>query len=230
MHKLFSVLIAIACLNLSACATTMLSNTLPDETSHTETNILAKDQILALGQAVQNQQQQGLVFVGRDFNYLMTEGNTELLKLLKTIPAEQRSLINPTPLVLTMEDANHFSGFLKIQYNTRIEELSPQQKVQLKALGFRQNFDLAPNLQTATYPYIHVFFKGQLYQKLDHQKIQHSLAEPYPVVLQQETTTTTKHPFKRATRKVLYPLAMTFDVVTVYPLLIWSDLKGDFNK
>ncbi len=109
-------------------------------------------------------------------------------------------------------------------------DLNQKQKDLLKSLGFRQNFDLIQNQQTAPYPYINVFFKGQLYQGLDRQKVQQQLATPYPIRLQQETTITTKHPVKRATRMVLYPLAMVFDVVTVTPLLIWSDLRGDFNK
>ncbi|MCP5792958.1 hypothetical protein NL312_28985, partial [Klebsiella pneumoniae] len=67
MYKLFSTLIVIVCLNLSACATTLLSEALPNETTRIEKIILAKDQIIALGQAVQNQQEQGIVFVGQDF-------------------------------------------------------------------------------------------------------------------------------------------------------------------
>ncbi|KAB0630576.1 hypothetical protein F7R25_37665, partial [Burkholderia stagnalis] len=102
MHKLCSALIAIACLNLSGCATTLLSQALPNETTRTETVTLAKDQIIAIGQAVQNQQAQGIVFVGKDFSYLMTDGSAELSKLLHAIPADQRSLTSPSPLVLTM--------------------------------------------------------------------------------------------------------------------------------
>ena len=34
----------------------------------------------------------------------------------------------------------------------------------IKILGFRQNFDIIQNQQTAPYPYINIFFKGQLYQ------------------------------------------------------------------
>ncbi|MDA0615418.1 hypothetical protein [Acinetobacter baumannii] len=39
-----------------------------------------------------------------------------------------------------------------------------------------------------------------------------------------------KNPFKRVTRMALYPLAMAFDIVTVAPSLILSDLRGDFTK
>lgn len=230
MSKIFAILLLASSLSLSGCATTMLSSALPDETSQIQTSTIKNDQIIALGQAIQNQQSQGLVFIGQDFNYLMTDGSDQLLKLLKAIPAEQRSFSNPSPLVLTMEDPNHFRGVLQIRYHTRMVDLNQKQKELLKSLGFRQNFDLIQNQDTAPYPYINIFFKGQLYQPLDTQKIQQKLAEPYPVTLQQETTITTKHPFKRATRKVLYPLAMTFDVITVTPLLIWSDLRGDFNK
>lgn len=228
MYKTFSLLVL--AMTLSGCATSLLSTALPNESSQVQTTTLKTDQILALGQAFQNEKSQGLIFIGQDFNYLMTEGSTELLKLLHAIPTEQRSLTSPSPLVLTMDDPNHFRGVLKIRYHTRMVDLNPKQKELLKSLGFRQNFDLIQNQETVPYPYINVFFKGQLYQALDQQKIQQKLAHPYPISLQQQTTITTKHPVKRATRMVLYPLAMVFDVVTVTPLLMWSDLRGDFNK
>lgn len=230
MYKILSLFLVTSCLGLSGCATTLLDQTFPKESTQTTSITLKQDQIIALGQAVQNQTEQGLVFIGKDFNYLMTDGSAQLLTLLNAIPAEQRSLTSPSPLVLTMEDPNHFNGVLQIRYNTRMVDLDQKQKVLLKSLGFRQNFDLIQNQQTAPYPYINVFFKGQLYQGLDHKKIQQKLAQPYPILLQQQITTTTKHPVKRATHMVLYPLAMAFDVITVTPILIWSDMRGDFNK
>ncbi|HFF4146764.1 TPA: hypothetical protein ACGCXM_003459, partial [Acinetobacter baumannii] len=50
------------------------------------------------------------------------------------------------------------------------------------------------------------------------------------IALQQKDEITKKHPFKRVTRMALYPLAMAFDIVTVAPSLILSDLRGDFTK
>lgn len=230
MYKLFSTLLVVVCLNLSACATTLLSEALPNETTRTEKIILAKDQIIALGQAVQNQQEQGIIFVGKDYNYLMTEGSVELSKLLYAIPADQRSLTNPSPLILTMDDPSHFHGVLQIRYNTRMVDLNDSQKDLLKSLGFRQNFNTIHNQQTAPYPYINIFFKGQLYQSQEAKKVQKTLAQPYPIILQQENKITKKHPLKKATRMVLYPFAMTFDVITVVPSLMWSDLRGEFNN
>ncbi|WP_436869510.1 hypothetical protein [Acinetobacter courvalinii] len=230
MHKLCSALIAITCLNLSGCATTLLSQALPNETTKTETVPLAKDQIIAIGQAVQNQQAQGIVFVGKDFSYLMTDGSAELSKLLHAIPAEQRSLTSPSPLVLTMDDPSHFQGVLQIRYNTRMVDLNDTQKDLLKSLGFRQNFNTIYNQQTAPYPYINILFKGQLYQAPEARNIQKTLAQPYPIILQQENKITKKHPVKKATRMVLYPFAMTFDVITVVPSLMWADLRGEFNN
>lgn len=226
MYKLFSTLIVIVCLNLSACATTLLSEALPNETTRIEKIILAKDQIIALGQAVQNQQEQGIVFVGQDFSYLMTEGSAELSKLLHAIPADQRSLTSPSPLVLTMDDPNHFHGVLQIRYNTRMVDLNDSQKNLLKSL----DFNIIQNQQTAPYPYINIFFKGQLYQSQEAKKVQKTLAQPYPIILQQENKITKKHPLKKATRMVLYPFAMTFDVITVVPSLMWADLRGEFNN
>lgn len=230
MHKVFSTLLVVVCLNLSACATTLLSEALPSETTRTEKIILAKDQIIALGQAVQNQQEQGIIFVGKDYNYLMTEGSVELSKLLHAIPADQRSLTSPSPLVLTMDDPNHFHGVLQIRYNTRMVDLNDSQKKLLKPLGFRQNFDIIQNQQTAPYPYINIFFKGQLYQSQGAKKVKKTLAQPYQIIMQQENKITKKHPLKKTTRMVLYPFAMTFDVITVVPLLMWSDLRGEFNN
>lgn len=230
MYKTLTTFILVTCLGLSGCAITMLSNTLPSETTEVKTNILKTDQIIALGQAVKDDQKQGIVFVGQDYNYLMTDGSSEFLKIIKTIPTNDRTLNIPSPLILTMEDANHFNGVIQVRYNTQLGNLNEKQKDMLKKLGFRENFNAVLEQQKNQYPYINIFFKGQLYEAKNPKDIQQKLEKPYAVELQEKIETTTKHPFKSATRKVLYPLAMTFDVVTIYPLLIWSDLKGDFNK
>lgn len=230
MYKLFSTLLVVVCLTLSACATTLLSEALPDETTRTEKIILAKDQIIALGQAVQNQQEQGFVFVGKDYNYLMTDGSSNLLNIIKSIPAEQRNLKTPSPLVLEMDDSTHFHGEITIRYNIPTYQIDEKQKELLNTLGFKNQFMAMENQKQVFYPFTIIRFKGKIYQKADNQKIQQQLPTPYPVALQQKDEITKKHPFKRVTRMALYPLAMTFDVITVAPSLIWSDLHGDFNK
>ena len=230
MYKLFSTLLVVVCLNLSACATTLLSEALPNETTKTEKIILAKDQIIALGQAVQNQQEQGIVFVGQDFSYLMTEGSSEFLTIIKNIPVNQRTLIIPSPLLLEMDDPTHFHGELQFLYKTPLFALSEQQKEDLKNPGFKNHFVVIENQKEVLYPYAFLSFKGQIYKAPDIQKIQQTLPIPYPIALQQKDEITKKHPFKRVTRMALYPLAMAFDVVTVAPSLIWADLRGDFTR
>lgn len=215
---------------MSACATTLLSEALPNETTRTEKIILAKDQIIALGQAVQNQQEQGIIFVGKDYNYLMTEGSSEFLTIIKNIPVNQRTLIIPSPLLLEMDDPTHFHGELQFLYKTPLFALSEQQKEDLKNLGFKNHFVVIENQKEVLYPYAFLSFKGQIYKAPDIQKIQQTLPIPYPIALQQKDEITKKHPFKRVTRMALYPLAMAFDVVTVAPSLIWADLRGDFTK
>ncbi len=230
MYKLFSILLVVVCLNLSACATTLLSEALPNETTKTEKIILAKDQIIALGQAVQNQQEQGVVFIGQDFNYLMTEGSSEFLNIIKNIPVNQRTLIIPSPLLLEMDDPTLFHGELKFQYNIPASKLSDQQKENLKNLGFKNHFMVMENQTQLLYPYAIIRFKGQIYQTSPTLKVQQTIPTPYPIALQQKDEITKKHPFKRVTRMALYPLAMAFDIVTVAPSLILSDLRGDFTK
>ena len=230
MYKLFSTLLVVVCLNLSACATTLLSEALPNETTKTEKIILAKDQIIALGQAVQNQQEQGVVFIGQDFNYLMTEGSSEFLNIIKNIPVNQRTLIIPSPLLLEMDDPTLFHGELKFQYNIPASKLSDQQKENLKNLGFKNHFLVMENQTQLLYPYAIIRVKGQIYQTGPTLKVQQTIPTPYPIALQQKDEITKKHPFKRVTRMALYPLAMAFDIVTVAPSLILSDLRGDFTK
>ncbi|MBV6616774.1 hypothetical protein JMA18_18065, partial [Acinetobacter baumannii] len=211
MYKLFSTLLVVVCLNLSACATTLLSEALPNETTKTEKIILAKDQIIALGQAVQNQQEQGVVFIGQDFNYLMTEGSSEFLNIIKNIPVNQRTLIIPSPLLLEMDDPTLFHGELKFQYNIPASKLSDQQKENLKNLGFKNHFMVMENQTQLLYPYAIIRFKGQIYQTSPTLKVQQTIPTPYPIALQQKDEITKKHPFKRVTRMALYPLAMAFD-------------------
>ncbi len=230
MYKLFSTLLVVVCLNLSACATTLLSEALPNETTKTEKIILAKDQIIALGQAVQNQQEQGVVFIGQDFNYLMTEGSSEFLNIIKNIPVNQRTLIIPSPLLLEMDEPTLFHGELTFQYNIPASKLSDQQKENLKNLGFKNHFMVMENQTQLLYPYAIIRFKGQIYQTSPTLKVQQTIPTPYPIALQQKDEITKKHPFKRVTRMALYPLAMAFDIVTVAPSLILSDLRGDFTK
>ncbi|MBV6603042.1 hypothetical protein, partial [Acinetobacter baumannii] len=210
MYKLFSTLLVVVCLNLSACATTLLSEALPNETTKTEKIILAKDQIIALGQAVQNQQEQGVVFIGQDFNYLMTEGSSEFLNIIKNIPVNQRTLIIPSPLLLEMDDPTLFHGELKFQYNIPASKLSDQQKENLKNLGFKNHFMVMENQTQLLYPYAIIRFKGQIYQTSPTLKVQQTIPTPYPIALQQKDEITKKHPFKRVTRMALYPLAVSY--------------------
>jgi hypothetical protein len=208
----------------------MLSTALPNETTEVKTTILKTDQIIAVGQAVQNQQEYGFIFVGQDYNYLMTDGSSKLLNIIKTIPAEQRTLKTPLPLILEMDDSTHFHGEITIRYNLPTSKIDEQQKEVLNKLGFKNQFMAVENQQQVFYPFTIIRFKGQIYQKADNQKIQQRLPTPYPIALQQKDEITKKHPFKRVTRMALYPLAMAFDVVTVAPSLIWADLHGDFTK
>jgi len=230
MYNFFSASILTICLDLTGCATNILSTALPNETTEIKTTILKTDQIIALGQAVKNEQEQGLVFIGQDYNYLMTEGSSKFLNIIKNIPAEQRTLNISSPLVLEMDDPTHFHGELQFQYKTPLSVLSDQQKENLKNLGFKNHFVVMENQKEVLYPYAFLPFKGQIYKAPSTQKIQQAMPTPYSVALQQKDEITKKHPFKRATRMALYPLAMTFDVITVAPSLIWSDLHGDFNK
>ncbi|ESK42595.1 YidX family protein [Acinetobacter oleivorans] len=230
MYKLFSASILTICLGLTGCATNMLSTALPNETTEIKTITLKTDQIIALGQAVKNEQEQGLVFIGQDYNYLMNDGSSNLLNIIKSIPAEQRTIKTPSPLVLEMDDSTHFHGEITIRYNIPTSQMDEKQKELLKTLGFKNQFMAIENQQQVFYPFTIIRFKGKIYQKAENQKIQQQLSVPYPVALQQKDEITKKHPFKRVTRMALYPLAMTFDVITVAPSLIWSDLHGDFNK
>ncbi|MFV5631082.1 hypothetical protein [Acinetobacter oleivorans] len=230
MYKLFSISILIICLGLTGCATNMLSTALPNETTEIKTTTLKTDQIIALGQAVKNDQEQGFVFIGQDYNYLMTDGSSNLLNIIKSIPAEQRTIKTPSPLVLEMDDSTHFHGEITIRYNVPTSKMDEKQKELLKTLGFKNQFMAMENQQQVFYPFTLIRFKGKIYQKAENQKIQQRLSVPYSVALQQKDEITKKHPFKRVTRMALYPLAMTFDLITVAPSLIWSDLHGDFNK
>ena len=230
MYKFFSASILTICLGLTGCATNILSTALPNETTEIKTTTLKTDQIIALGQAVKNDQEQGFVFVGQDYNYLMTDGSSNLLNIIKSIPAEQRTIKTPSPLVLEMDDSTHFNGEITIRYNIPTSKMDEKQKELLKTLDFKNQFMAMENQQQVFYPFTIIRFKGKIYQKAENQKIQQRLSVPYPVALQQKDEITKKHPFKRVTRVALYPLAMTFDVITVAPSLIWSDLHGDFNK
>ncbi|MCU7697845.1 hypothetical protein OD757_11540 [Acinetobacter sp. AYS6] len=230
MYKLFTASILTIGLGLTGCATSMLSTALPNETTEVKTTVLKTDQIIALGQAVQDQQEYGFIFVGKDYNYLMTEGSSNLLNIIKSIPAEQRTLKTPSPLVLEMDDSTHFHGEITIRYNIPTSKMDEKQKELLKTLGFKNQFMAMENQQQVFYPFTIIRFKGKIYQKVEKQKIQQQLSAPYSIVLQQKDEITKKHPFKRVTRMALYPLAMTFDVITVAPSLIWSDLHGDFTK
>lgn len=230
MYKLFSASILTICLGLTGCATNILSTALPNETTEIKTTTLKTDQIIALGQAVKNDQEQGFVFIGQDYNYLMTDGSSNLLNIIKSIPAEQRTIKTPSPHVLEMDDSTHFHGEITIRYNIPTSKMDEKQKELLKTLGFKNQFMAMKNQQQVFYPFTIIRFKGKIYQKAENQKIQQRLSVPYSVALQQKDEITKKHPFKRVTRMALYPLAMTFDVITVAPSLIWSDLHGDFNK
>ena len=230
MYKTLTICILATCFSLTGCATSMLSTVFPNETTEVKTTILKTDQIIAVGQAVQDQQEHGFIFIGQDYNYLMTDGSSNLINIIKAIPAEQRTLKTPSPLILEMDDSTHFHGEITIRYNMPTSKIDEQQKEVLNKLGFKNQFMAIENQQQVFYPFTIIRFKGKIYQKADNQKIQQQLPAPVSIALQQKDEITKKHPFKHVTRMALYPLAMTFDVIIVAPSLIWSDLHGDFNK
>ncbi|NUE93211.1 hypothetical protein [Acinetobacter seifertii] len=230
MYKTLTTCILATCFSLTGCATSMLSTVFPNETTEVKTTILKTDQIIAVGQAVQDQQEHGFIFIGQHYNYLMTDGSSNLINIIKTIPAEQRTLKTSSPLILEMDDSTHFHGEITIRYNMPTSKIDEQQKEVLNKLGFKNQFMAIENQQQVFYPFTIIRFKGKIYQKADNQKIQQQLPAPVSIALQQKDEITKKHPFKHVTRMALYPLAMTFDVITIAPSLIWSDLHGDFNK
>lgn len=170
MYKLFSASILTICLGLTGCATNMLSTALPNETTEIKTITLKTDQIIALGQAVKNEQEQGLVFIGQDYNYLMNDGSSNLLNIIKSIPAEQRTIKTPSPLVLEMDDSTHFHGEITIRYNIPTSQMDEKQKELLKTLGFKNQFMAIENQQQVFYPFTIIRFKGKIYQKAENQK------------------------------------------------------------
>ncbi|MFX2174289.1 hypothetical protein V6333_18305, partial [Acinetobacter baumannii] len=93
MYKTLTTCLLVTCLGLSGCATSILSTALPNETTEVQTTILKTDQIIVLGQAIKNQQEQGVVFIGQDFNYLMTEGSSEFLNIISVHDKFHRTLI-----------------------------------------------------------------------------------------------------------------------------------------
>ena len=200
---------------LSGCATVSVIDKFNPTSTQYQKKVLRQDAMLAIGQSVHDGKNQGMVFIGQKYTYLITEGGEPFYALLKEFPANKLVLASDSPISLEFSNATQFKDTIIFNYADPVEKLTPQQVTRLKQLGFRdwKSEELADGTRVSYLRAIYDY-QGELYQPTEATQIQHRFSKPYPISLIQEKTSTHINAGNIGKTIILTPLALTFDIVT----------------
>ncbi|WP_147395674.1 YidX family protein [Acinetobacter cumulans] len=208
---------------LSGCVATgyMIDNYMGDRPAKI-TTLKQPDKMLAIGQVQGSGNEQGMLFLGENYSYLITQGGEQLLKLIQQVPPEQRILHNQLPIIFHVNQKdNTFEGELQFRYPTPSYLIEYEQLKKIEALGF--NDLLVAKIgktKRAAYQVAKIKFKGKIYQSVKPNQIQYQLSQAYPISLQRSQIKQRKESgLHTLTGLILTPLAITFDIVT-FPIII----------
>ncbi|MCR6568352.1 hypothetical protein ABUS21_04005 [Acinetobacter baumannii] len=205
----------ITTLPLTACASLSLESKYSTYEQKFESRVLQQDNIIGLGETKsQSEQSSQALLVGEKFNYLLTEGGTDLLKIMQKLPNKDRVLLNKLPLELDIYDENVFYGHMHFYHPVPMSQLSNTKKQELLALGFLEESIQVKNQEKEIYLSRNIAIQGSIYEGTK-QKNQLSLAGSIPIVLQEQRLTMQENKSNALKKKLLSPLALGLDIITL---------------
>lgn len=205
----------ITTIHLTACASLSLESKYPSYEQKFTSKVLQEDNIIGVGETKsKNQQSSGALLIGEKFNYLLTEGGTDLLKIMQKLPNQDRVLLNKLPLELDIYDENVFYGHMHFYHPVPVSQLSNTKKQELLALGFLEESIQVKNQEKGIYLSRNIGIQGSIYEGTK-QKSQLSLAGSIPIVLQEQRLTTEENKSNALKKKLLSPLALGLDIITL---------------
>ncbi|MCT9165211.1 hypothetical protein KTH03_04240 [Acinetobacter baumannii] len=205
----------ITTLPLTACASLSLESKYSTYEQKFESRVLQQDNIIGLGETKsQSEQSSQALLVGEKFNYLLTEGGTDLLKIMQKLPESDRVLLNKLPLELDIYNDNVFYGHIYFYHPVPVNQLSYAKKQELLKLGFLEESLSVKNQDKEIYLSKNIGIKGTVYEGTK-QKNQLSLAGSIPIVLQEQRLTMQENKSNALKKKLLSPLALGLDIITL---------------
>ena len=207
----------------SGCATSSLLDDGPySSTTSTTKQVLVEDQLVAFGRPAQplaNMPSNSAVIVGEKHSYVLTQGGTEMVKLLTTLTPQNIQVDND----MSFYSANdgYFQGEMKMSYAKLKDEFKRsdyQFFLQNGGTDCTSASDTRINAQRFCFK---VPIKGAIYPQVSNlsmiQSKYKALSKPYAVTIygQGKTTQTQRSGTNAAQKLVLLPFALAFDVVTL---------------
>ncbi|CAM4030378.1 hypothetical protein PSAR109036_05400 [Psychrobacter arenosus] len=207
----------------SGCATSSLLDDGPrSSTTSTTKQVLVEDQLVAFGRPAQplaNMPSNSAVIVGEKHSYVLTQGGTEMVKLLTTLTPQNIQVDND----MNFYSANdgYFQGEMKMSYAKLKDEFKRsdyQFFLQNGGTDCTSASDTRINAQRFCFK---VPIKGAIYPQVSNlsmiQSNYKALSKPYAVTIygQSKTTQTQRSGTNAAQKLVLLPFALAFDVVTL---------------
>lgn len=207
----------------SGCATSsLLDDRSYSSTTSTSRQVLVEDQLVAFGRPAQplaNMPSNSAVIVGEKHSYVLTQGGSEMVKLLSTLTPQNIQVDND----MTFYSANdgYFQGEMKMSYAKLKDEFQRsdyQFFLQNGGTDCTSASDTRINAQRFCFK---VPIKGAIYPQVSNlsmiQAKYKALSKPYAVTIytQGQTTQTQRSGGNAAQKLVLLPFALAFDVVTL---------------
>lgn len=209
------IIFLITSIHLTACASLSLESKYPTYEQKFESTVLQEDNIIGLGETKsKNVQPSDVLLMGEKFNYLLTEGGHDLLNITQKLPEQDRIVLNKLPLEFDVYNDNVFYGHIHFYYPAPVNQLSHMKKQELLTLGFlEESLSLKSGVKDV-FLTKNIAIKGSIYEGT-HQANQLSLTSSLPIILQEQHLTTQKNNKNALKKKLLSPLALGLDIVTL---------------
>ncbi len=205
----------ITAIHLTACASLSLESKYPSYEQKFTSNVLHEDNIIGIGETKsKNEQSSRALLIGEKFNYLLTEGGSDLLNITQKLPNQERVLLNKLPLELDIYNDNVFYGHIYFYHPVPVNQLSNTKKQELLKLGFLEESLQVKNQEKGIYLSRNIPIKGTVYEGTK-QTSQLSLAGSIPIVLQEQRLTMQENKNNTLKKNLLSPLALGLDIITL---------------
>lgn len=195
-----TIVVTSACFALSGCLTLMLESNSGGR--YTAKTTWSKDTITGLSLAQDSNGKKGYVFVGKEFDYLLSEGADNVVKLLKDPKINRKDLqvAGDAEFVLN-SGKKKFSGSLILKYDWTTEEA--KQAVEGYGFSCKEKHCLyrVSNL------------KGSIHQKNKQEDYSQVLAFNHPFNVGFYKYETSGMP--KGVKTLLLPVTITLDIVTL---------------
>lgn len=120
---------------LSGCHTWLLSRAV--QSNEWQSRQVASDEIRGFSQGIDSNSQKGWVFIGENFDYLLTEGGNKIAELLKDSDIDRHKLsVAGSPYFTISKNKKNFRGALNLVYQYTEEDDGQKTLEKLQAKGF----------------------------------------------------------------------------------------------